>query len=566
MWAAVGGIVVAAAAVVLTWELRPLPGLQWLLVHADGVCFTMSGVVLWLNRPGKNTGPLMIALGMAWYIGDLQLSRYAFTAAIGFCFLYTANSVLAHLALSLPSGRLTGLAARATVLARYVLDPVIQGLRLLHQKPSQAEFWDSGEWMSSVWIDVGQAVVFLLQLATIAQVVHRWRTASRPTRRAYGLAWSIVTAIQATCAIHMVTTVWTRASGSPVIGSYFLWGYAIIMALTPVVIALSLMRVRLARLAVASLVRELATPMDPSRLRDAVATALADDSLEFWFRSPGSEQYVDAAGKPVSCPQTRGRTVRTVPDTGGGLAILVHDSALEEQPALVEAVIAAARLAMDNARLHATHRVQIQALRVSRERIVLAADGERRKIQRDLHDGVQHKLLAIAIMMARAREHLPGQPTSLPFRMLATASTAMQEAIRELRDLTVGIYPAALAEQGLAAAVEQLTEQAPLAVRYDIPQQRWPQHIEQVAYFVTAEALANTYKHAHAGQVDIHVIPTAEHLTLRVTDNGIGTDDLHLGNGLRGIHDRVGALGGTARVSSAAGVGTTIVAELPWTS
>jgi signal transduction histidine kinase len=236
-----------------------------------------------------------------------------------------------------------------------------------------------------------------------------------------------------------------------------------------------------------------------------------------------------------------------------------------------------ATLTQENANLHATARAQLAAVRASRARIIVAADTERRRIQRDLHDGVQHKLLAISMLVERARDNL-SEPHPVPTgnageRLLARASVELGEAIRELRELTEGIYPPALSEQGLAAALDGLAERAPLPVIVDVPDRRWSAEVEQTAYFVVTEALANVYKHSGASCAWVRGLCGNDRLIIEVVDNGSGGADPRRGTGLRGLADRVAAQGGILRVDSPTGGGTpppggtgrgsTVVAELP---
>jgi signal transduction histidine kinase len=259
-------------------------------------------------------------------------------------------------------------------------------------------------------------------------------------------------------------------------------------------------------------------------------------------------------GRVTELPAPDGRATTAVVRDGETLAVLVHDPALCGQRSLVDAVVAAARLALDNARLHAAHRAQLHELHASRARIVVAADAERRRIQRDLHDGVQHKLLAIAMLVERARRD--------PARLGAVAS-ALTEVIGELRALSEGIYPPVLTEEGLAGAVERLAEGAPLPVYADVDRARLSEHVERAAYFVITEALANVYKHANASEARVRVDRGERGLVVEVSDDGVGGADPDRGTGLHGLHDRVGALNGTFRVYSVRSAGTRVVAELP---
>jgi signal transduction histidine kinase len=246
------------------------------------------------------------------------------------------------------------------------------------------------------------------------------------------------------------------------------------------------------------------------------------------------------------------------------LAVLVHDPALRAQRPLIDAVVAAARLALDNARLQARQQAQLADLRESRARIVLAGDIERRRIQRDLHDGIQHNLLATAMLIAQLRGDLAGA-AGVPTR-LAMASTQLSDAISELRALSEGIHPPALAELGLAGALESVAERAPLPVVVDAVPRRWPEHIERAAYFVITEALANVYKHASANRARVDVDGDDNHLAVTVTDDGTGGADPSRGSGLCGLYDRISALGGRLTVDSPPGRGTRVTAELPCAS
>jgi signal transduction histidine kinase len=229
---------------------------------------------------------------------------------------------------------------------------------------------------------------------------------------------------------------------------------------------------------------------------------------------------------------------------------------------------ATARLALENARLHAARRAQLEQVQASRARIVAAADAERRRIQRDLHDGTQQRLLAVSMLVGRAREELLGRTrvrnTAYPAELLAKAGSQLHEVIRELRHMTEGIFPPALAEQGLAAVVEMLDERAPLPVLFEVPPRRWPDRIEQAAYFILNEALANVYKHARAGRTLVRLLERGPVIVIEVSDDGVGGADPDQGTGLRGLRDRVAALGGTLHLQSPPGGGTRLTVELPW--
>src|SRR4051794_41078774 len=202
-------------------------------------------------------------------------------------------------------------------------------------------------------------------------------------------------------------------------------------------------------------------------------------------------------------------------------------------------------------------KVAERELRESRARIVESGDRERRRIERNLHDGAQQRLVAIGLMLGRAAKNAD------PAELIDAAQDEVGRAIVELRELAAGIHPAVLTESGLAAALRGAALRCPFEVRVDAVAQRLPESVEVAFYYVATEALANAGKHADAQYVEISVTTAGGHATLRVTDDGRGGADLALGSGLAGLVDRVEAIGGGLDVTSAPGVGTTVTAVAP---
>jgi signal transduction histidine kinase len=558
------GVIVASLAIATTWRIAPYPLWVWIPVQLAGLSFALSGVVLWLRRPVNPTGRLMTTVGLTWYIGDLQLSSRPVLFALGFCLYHLSDAVMGHLVLALPDGRLHHAYERWVVGLFYAAPLVTQTVRYVVEYPPQPQSWGDPQAEYSAWATVGSVAMLLLTVLTIVLVARRWSAAGRPVRRAYTLVWATILGMG--CAV-VANVVAAMLDASITLQRYLLLTYALGLVVTPVALAGGLLRVRLARVAVADLVLRLEQSSEPEHVRAAIAEALGDASLELYFPHPDAGGFVRSDGRAVHRLATNEGATTPVVRRGDLLAVLVHDPALLDQRPLVEAVLAASGLALDNARLLAAQRVQLKEVRASRARIVLATDAERRRIQRDLHDGVQHKLLAVSMLMERARD--PGlhpeatDGDAVPAAQLATAATQLREVIGELRALSEGILPPALSEQGLAAAVEMLAERAPLPVLADVPARRWPEHLERAAYFVITETLANVYKHAGASRARVRVGGDARRLVVEVADDGVGGADLTLGTGLRGLHDRVGALNGTLQVESPPGSGTRIVAQLP---
>ena len=252
---------------------------------------------------------------------------------------------------------------------------------------------------------------------------------------------------------------------------------------------------------------------------------------------------------------------------GQPIAALIHDPMLRDDPELIEAAAAAARLAIDNERLQATIRAQLQEVRASRARIVEAADAERRRIERNLHDGSQQRLVTLSLALGLARARLGPDADADLASLLDEASDELRAALAELRALARGIHPAVLTTAGLGPALESLVERAPLPVRLvAVPDGRLPAAIEAAAYFVVAEALANVAKYAAASSVTVGARWHADGLVVEVVDDGVGGADPARGSGLQGLADRVGALDGQLEVSSPPGGGTRVEATIPCAS
>jgi signal transduction histidine kinase len=315
---------------------------------------------------------------------------------------------------------------------------------------------------------------------------------------------------------------------------------------------------------VAGLVVELGESQTSVDLREALGRALGDPSLELAYWVPATAGYVDSGGHPVELPEPEsGRAATLVERDGETIAALIHDPALSENSALVQSVCAAAALTLENARLQAELRARLAELQASRARLVEATESERRRIERDLHDGTQLRLVSIAMILGLADSKLAAdRPAVEP--VLHEAREALAVALQELRELTQGIRPAILVERGLGAALDDLARRAALPVRIEVAiEGRLPEQIESAAYFVASEALANAAKHSHASGIRLAASRLGAALVLEVADDGIGGAVPGGGSGLRGLADRVEALGGRLTISSPPGRGTTLRAELP---
>ncbi|MDW5598266.1 sensor histidine kinase, partial [Conexibacter stalactiti] len=282
--------------------------------------------------------------------------------------------------------------------------------------------------------------------------------------------------------------------------------------------------------------------------------------------APAAGRYVDATGQPVELPETgSGRAFTEVEHDGRRVAAIVHDASLDEEPELVRAAGAAAALALENERLDAELRVQIAEVRASRARLLEVVTRERRRIERDLHDGAQQRLVALALTLGIAENQVERDPAQAQ-ALIREARDEARLALEELRELARGIHPAILTDRGLGPALEALASRAPLPVELsDVPRERLPSPVEGAAYFVVAEALANVAKYAQATHARVVVERSNGHAIVEVRDDGVGGADPDGGSGLRGLEDRLSAIDGRLAVFSPAGAGTTVRAEIPCT-
>lgn len=316
---------------------------------------------------------------------------------------------------------------------------------------------------------------------------------------------------------------------------------------------------RLRQAEAARVLVDIERPATPESVRDALRRALADPTLDVAFHVPETGGYVDAAGRPVQ-PKTKDRSELPVRGSDGSvLAVVRIDPERMGTSTVVQSTLNAAALALENARLHAVVRAQLAEVRASRERLVEAGLAERRRLERDLHDGVQQRLLVLNTTLARAGDTL-GDPAAS--QALDLARNELHLALRDLRDLAHGLHPAVLSQSGLAPALESLVERAGVPVTVEIPARRWPAALEATAYFVVAEALANVTKHAGTSTAHVRVVDGPGRLDIEVHDDGVGGADPG-GSGLLGLRDRVTALAGTFQVDSLPAGGTRILASLP---
>jgi len=297
-------------------------------------------------------------------------------------------------------------------------------------------------------------------------------------------------------------------------------------------------------------------------IRELLAERVGDRTLSIAYWLSDREEFVDEMGREVHLPDPgSGRAWTAVEHDGTRVAAIIHDAELDTTPELVNAAAAAAALALDNERLKADLRARVEDLRISRARIVEAADAARRRLERDLHDGAQQQLVSLALDLRLLRARLKGSDV-VP--MVEEISDKLAVALAELRELARGIHPAILSDRGLGPAVQGLADRVPLPVEVDVDLEDRPApQIEAAAYFVIAEALTNVARYARAHEARVRIRRTGEGVEVVVSDDGVGGADIEGGTGLRGLQDRLAALDGRLAISSPAGLGTTLRAVIP---
>jgi signal transduction histidine kinase len=472
-----------------------------------GFALLGAGLVSWSYRPRSWTGPLLTVAAFAWFAGTF-----------GGWPLYLHRGVLANVLLVYPAVRLlpVGWLEGAAIVAGYgyAATTAVNG-------------------------DDRAMLVFAGVLVGFAA----WRPLAirGPERRARvtGLAAAVVFG-GATAFAALARLFELGVSGRTTLALY-----DAAVCLVAFLLAGDLLFGGWARATVTGLVVDVGAG-GPRTLAERLSRTLGDPSLVLGYWVEERREYVDDLGRTLEVSRNDGRVVTTVDDGDTPLAAVVHDPALED-PALIAGVSAAVRLAVSNLRLRADVRARVAEVEASRRRIVEAADEQRRRLEQDLRDGAERRLAHVATLVA-------GDPE---LRVQLAGAQA------ELRELARGIHPAALTEHGLGDALRELATRSPVPVDVAVRPERFPPAIEAAAYFVCSESLANAAKHASATRVRIAVAQRDGRLRVEVDDNGVGGADPAAGSGLRGLADRLEALGGRLQVVSDAGAGTRVVGEFP---
>ena len=496
---------------------------DWLPDLAAGWALIGCGIVAWSSRIGK----LMTATGLLWFTGNFVGSSSSWVAWISEHEQYAYRGPLVQMVLTFPRGRPAGRLERVAVAGAYVAAVV-----------------------TPVWRSETTTIVLSVCIVMVA---------SRPWigdgRRALG---AFLSSTFAASVLAVGTAVRLGHHTQSAQAATLLADQAALIALAFAFLA-ALLASHVERAGVTNLVVDLGQDRSGS-LRRALATTLGDPTLEIGYWSAESESYVDDAGASLDLPDVvEGRSVTRIGSDGSPVAVVVHDSAVLEDPSLVEAVAAASRLAATNAQLQADVRAQLAELQSSRRRLLRSGDAQRRRLEQRLRDGVESRLLGLERVLHEARMRVSSSVGVLDRIRRAEEQTA--QTLVQLRELGLGLHPPALSERGLSAALASLAEQCPTPVELMVSEARLPEEIEAAVFFVCSEALANVAKYASASTVAVRLAVEPGVVRIEVADDGVGGADPTRGSGLRGLADRVEAVGGSLRVEGRAGGGTRVVAE-----
>jgi signal transduction histidine kinase len=526
---------------------------------AAGWALVGCGLAFWERRPGSRFGPLLTAAGFAWFLLEWNNpaidSSLAFT--IGLCLYAACPPLVAHAVLAYPSGRLGSHTERGVVSVAYVGGLLVLGVlpALVYDQQAQGCNQCPSNLLGisdreALWTDLNRVGVYL------------------------GVGWAL--GLTALALVKLArASVWARAvfaAGASYLGLVAAWfassfdrgalaggalerrlwlAQAAALFVLAAGVAWSWVRSRRARSAVAQVVVDLAQSPPPGGLRDVLAASVGDPDLVLAYPLDTTDRLVDAQGRPVDLDERREQT-RLVQD-GRVVAVLTHGPGLLDDEQLVDEVTAAARLALENERLQAEVQARLEELRASRARIVEAGDSERKQLERDLHDGAQQRLVGLSLSLRLARSQLETRVDSEMAARLDEADAELREAIAELRELAHGIFPAVLADEGLAAAVEALAEDGRVSIRIrGLPEGRFAPGVETAAYTVVVEA-------ARATRSGVVVEAKRSGGALLVDVEAHDESGLDL----VALEDRLGSLDGRLAVERRMDGNVTIRAELP---
>ncbi|WP_285619519.1 histidine kinase [Kineosporia sp. NBRC 101677] len=559
----------AVGAVVMgpLWREYPVVAVGSLLF---GAMLTCAGVILWEEPGHRVTGGLLIGAAQLWALGWSEEWAFGPMPLISGISSFVALSLAVWAMFRYPDPALLDRAERAFVT---VLGVVLVGGILAQDVTMRPEWkhYDPDSWWITVYADrsLNEAVVqvvsagqlILAGLFTVLWMVRirRMRGLDRQVLTPMAIAAPATTLAAVTVPIVQLLGVHGDAK------DYTFALQAALFALVPMAFLASVVRRRLADHAVLTLVRQVQQHPTPEAVQTSLRTALLDESLRVRYWAPELNTYVDVTGSPDDPehpgPDEKRLLLPVTSASGTPLAVIDTDPALRRHPNVVTNALAASGLALENAQLQAVVLARLSQVRAIRMQAVQAAAAERRRVERNLHDGAQQRLLALKLFLAASDSE---QLSDEARKRLRAISKEISRALDELRDLARGIHPAVLSQAGLGAAVEALAQRQPVPVDVRLPLGRYPAATEETAYSLIS-AVLEVAGEEPAGRVRVEIRGHEADgiLTIEIEDDANRPAQLRLGAELPGMLDRVRALGGDVMFSALARGGSLMVAAIP---
>ena len=539
---------------------RPDPGLQGALSVWIQLPYIVGGLIAWWRRPDSRFGPLMVIAGWLAFITTLSYTTFDLPYTVGQLFDLLPVALFLHVFLAYPTGRLEQRPERVIVGVAYTASVALQIPKMLlgGSGPDSLLEVSSNPGAAHTIEQIELAILSAALVAGVVLLFVRRRGSWRTTRLPITLLVNSYALALAMLAVLLIAALFTWSSFETIHRIAF--GA---LGLAPAVFLTGLLSARLARADVGDLLVSLEAHPAPGVLRDAISSALRDPSLTLAYRLSGTDTWADAEGRPVEVPSPgQSRTTTLIEREGMPIAALLHDASLEDERELLEAVRAAGGIALENARLQAELQAQIQELRRSRARLLDAEQEERQRLERNLHDGAQQRLISLSLDLGELEAAVQDDPQA--GARLKHARAEVGHSLEELRSIARGIHPAVLTDHGLAVALQSLVKRAPMRVELKADfDGALPRSHEVAAYYVVSESLANVSKHAEAASATVQVTRSNGELVVEVTDDGVGRGDAAPGSGLRGLADRVEALDGNLVVTTPSAGGTSVRVAIP---
>jgi signal transduction histidine kinase len=580
-----GGLALAAISVAVT--LSGVDGSNAGLAAAGRASMVLvpvvAGCYAWSRTPHRRFGVLLVLVGAGWFLSTLSESDNSLVYSVGRISGWFVELELIYLVLSFPTGRVTERVDRSIVVAAALLVCLVYlptaPLDRDFPVPSPYTSCDTGcpdnaffvlgsepGVIDSVIRPLRDTLAALLFLAVTLRLAQRARRSTRLMRKTLNPVLAVAVVRFASAALFLVVrradeqgsavdvVGWCAALGLPAMAAAFLAG---------------LLRWRLfvAR-ALQSLGLTMRDGRGSAKLQSTLADALGDPTLRLFYRVPaGGGLWLDAYGARAALPEPRtGQLVTTVEGADGEpIAAIIHDAALRDHDELIDSVAGYARITIDNMRLYAEVQASLAQVRESRARIVASADRERRRIERDLHDGAQQRLVALRIKLELAEEALRRDPEAGPAR-IRDLGADVEQTLEEIRALAHGVYPPLLSDEGLGEALRASALRAPLPATVSVDGiGRYAPEVESAVYFCCVEALQNAAKHAGPGANVSVRLTEDDRLRFEIRDDGAGFDPgvARRGAGLTNMRDRISAVGGDLELSAAPGEGAAVIGSVP---